>query len=219
MFGGKRYKVEYDGYFIGGRNSYRAGQTVTVKVPVATDETLTVYLDGKSIQSSPKSDYNYYVFEFTMPEHDVKLTSKHTNDMVNYTKIEKEMLVDYFEKPMAVPNNTSTYEIVLNSYTEFEAEIDVYTRASENDSEVKKAYIVPSSVIDEVFEIIDDYDMKNWNNKKENSFITGRLYVCKFWISGECTRTTSEDMPKNGVNAFRQIKAKLSEYLDDKYLL
>lgn len=217
MFGGKRYKVEYDGYFIGGRNSYRAGQKVTVKVPVATDETLTVYLDNEILQSSPKSDASNYVFEFTMPDHDIKLKSESVNDMI--CRINIEMLVDYFEKNMAVPDDTSTYEIVLNSYTETEAQIDVYTKASESDSEVKKTYIVPISVIDEVFEIIDNYDMKNWNSETDNNSITGKLYVCKFLGSEEYIRTTSENMPENGVNAFKEIKAKLSEYLDDKYLL
>ena len=83
---GKRYTIDFgdaDGLFEGAKKSYRAGQTVRFWFPyIASDTDYTFYMNGERF-----SDYEYdpmkgFVFEFTMPDHDITLDFTTVNSMV-----------------------------------------------------------------------------------------------------------------------------------------
>ena len=72
----ERYTVDYGGhkkYFIGAKNSYKAGQQV--ELTYSNDETgvsIYFYLDDEKLDIR-YDDEMRLVIAFTMPEHDVKL--------------------------------------------------------------------------------------------------------------------------------------------------
>lgn len=82
--GGNRYKVDYDGgkhHFLGAKDSYRAGERVTLYFPmVATDTDYSFHLEGGELDVS-WTDLLGYRLRFTMPNHDVKLTCETRNSM------------------------------------------------------------------------------------------------------------------------------------------
>ena len=83
--GAKKYRVDYEGrrdLFDGAKESYRAGETVTVYFgPVATDTSYTFRLDGETLNPAYDEDKGF-VIVFTMPEHDVILTFESRNLMI-----------------------------------------------------------------------------------------------------------------------------------------
>ncbi len=83
--GGQKYKVDYGGdrdFYTGAKESYRAGQTVTLYYTLmATDSDCTFYLDGEPIPFTYDADKGFKV-RFRMPAHDVELKCVWVNSMV-----------------------------------------------------------------------------------------------------------------------------------------
>lgn len=81
----KRYKVDYEGgmgLYLGAKESCRAGETVSFRLPAATDERLTVLLNGAELPPDSFDDSRFeYVYKFTMPDHDVTIKSVRINTM------------------------------------------------------------------------------------------------------------------------------------------
>ena len=79
------YQVIYDeGFFENVKDSYHAGETVTVYFPcIATDTDYTFYLNGERFSNYTYDDQKGYVFTFTMPAQDVTLTWESKNSMVS----------------------------------------------------------------------------------------------------------------------------------------
>ena len=68
------YKVDYGGrdVFIDAKDAYAAGERVDLRTYIVMDATPTVTVDGERL--SPRVDgYEYLVYSFTMPAHDVKV--------------------------------------------------------------------------------------------------------------------------------------------------
>jgi hypothetical protein len=68
------YRVEYanKGAFIDAKDTYAAGERVELKTYIVMDASPTVTVDGERL--SPRVDgYDYLVYTFTMPAHDVKV--------------------------------------------------------------------------------------------------------------------------------------------------
>ena len=82
--GSSSYKVDYDGgkhHFLGAKDTYRAGERVTLYFPmVATDTDYSFHLEGAELDVS-WTDLLGYRLRFTMPNHDVKLTCETRNSM------------------------------------------------------------------------------------------------------------------------------------------
>ena len=81
----KTYRVDYDGskeLFLGAKDSYRAGEKVTLYYPfIATVTSYAFYLDGEKLDVG-WTEFLGYRIRFTMPERDVTLTCESRNDMV-----------------------------------------------------------------------------------------------------------------------------------------
>ena len=82
--GSSSYKVDYDGgkhHFLGAKDTYRAGERVTLYFPmVPTDTDYSFPLEGAELDVS-WTDLLGYRLRFTMPNHDVKLTCETRNSM------------------------------------------------------------------------------------------------------------------------------------------
>ena len=82
---GETYRVDYCGdkdFYKGAKNSYRAGQEVTLYYTmIATDTDCSFYLDGESIKYD-YDDRKGIIIRFTMPDHDVKLEHRAVNSMI-----------------------------------------------------------------------------------------------------------------------------------------
>ncbi len=71
-----KYHVDYDGkqsVFIDAKDAYEEGEEVRLKTWFVYDASPTVTVDG--VRISPEAEgYQYTVYTFTMPAHDVKVT-------------------------------------------------------------------------------------------------------------------------------------------------
>ncbi|MCR5129113.1 MAG: hypothetical protein K6B69_13540 [Lachnospiraceae bacterium] len=80
----ERYKIDYCGSkdsFTRAKDSYKAGQTVTLYYDmIATDTDYTFYLDDEILNVNYSEDKGY-IIKFTMPDHDVTLRVESRNTM------------------------------------------------------------------------------------------------------------------------------------------
>lgn len=83
--GSAKYKVDYLGEknnYVGAKDSYRAGETVTLYYDfIATDTSYSFYLDDESINYQYSEEKGFEI-TFVMPSHDVKLSCVAVNDMI-----------------------------------------------------------------------------------------------------------------------------------------
>ena len=72
-----RYNIDFDGYgFKSEKTSYAEGEEVTVIYDmIATDTDYSFYTDSDDVKLKQDYDNDHgYIFTFTMPAHDVKLS-------------------------------------------------------------------------------------------------------------------------------------------------
>lgn len=113
MFGCSKkdlYRVEYGNKsaFIDAKDRYAAGETVTLRTYIVMDASPTVTVDGERL--SPRVDgYEYLVYTFVMPAHDVK---------VDFTLGGSDMMANLHE--ITYPNGT--FGLVDPVYSAFPGE-------------------------------------------------------------------------------------------------
>lgn len=102
-----KYRLDLDGnesLFKNVKESYDAGETVDISYDlIATDTDYIFTMDGESF-SPNYDDSRGYVFKFTMPDHDVKITVSSRNSMINIPDIDQP---DYDES--ATTNNNDYF--------------------------------------------------------------------------------------------------------------
>ena len=218
--GGKKYRVEYDGAFSGGKNSYRAGEMVTVYYEfIATDTDYSFFLDGERINTDYSEDKGF-IISFIMPEHDVKLVCESRNSMIYVPEIaEGTLLVDYFRETVATVGGDRYTEMTLSFVDRDRAKLDVYEKNAPDDEETRKTYLVPYEAVERCFDIMYREDLASWSSRDDLSGITGARYVLSFYLeySGDHLRVTSEEMPPDGRRVFDEVAAVMSEYAKDEY--
>lgn len=82
--GKPKYKLEFDGYgFESEKTVYHEGDQVTVYYDmIATDTDYSFYLDCDDVKLKQDWDNSHgYIFKFTMPAHDVKISVSSRNSM------------------------------------------------------------------------------------------------------------------------------------------
>lgn len=94
----KKYKVDYNGdmqWFIGAKESYKAGEKVTLYFDmIATDTNYYFYIDDEEIYPSYESGKGYKI-SFAMPEHDVSVRVKAVNSMRYIPEEKKETVLTF----------------------------------------------------------------------------------------------------------------------------
>ena len=74
-----KYRILSDSNYIGLRDSYEVGERVEFKFPYATDNSHTCTINGCLIY--PTVQNGYLIYDFIMPERDVKIEVKSKNTM------------------------------------------------------------------------------------------------------------------------------------------
>lgn len=122
------------------------------------------------------------------------------------------ILIDYYEKEIALVEEQDYFEMVLYTYDEDKLLLKVF------EDEKITEYLVPHKAFDEINKIIKKYKMYKWNDI-DGCGIDGKIYVCKFYKNKDLIRVSSENMSEDGVEAFEKIHQKLNEYRMKDYLV
>ena len=221
--GAVKYKLEFGGYgFESKKTSYAEGETVTVTYDmIATDTDYTFYTDSDDVKLDQEFDNNHgYVFTFTMPPHDVKLSVRSRSTMEMDPDAHKpapaddpkdyitneNMVFDYYEATVATVGGDESTEYVLYKFDDTQLILARYDQ--EEDSEETMNYcLVSSSVLDDCMKLVKKYKMQKW---KKGSGLRGMIYVVKFMNDGEMIRVSSDSMPDDGREAFYAIRGVLA---------
>ena len=228
LSGGERYKMEYDskGLYRGAKDSYRAGQNVTLYFPyVATDTSYSFYLSGVPIDKS-YSDLSGYKLSFVMPPYDAKLECVSRNDMMYNPPeegIEEELLYEYYSATAAAPDGKSeAYSIALYSVSETDSEGNTEDRTELRVSETKIDGTTTENVYDakmfgayECDEIAKEYHMHGWNTMKNTVSETGMLVRVTFKTGTGYITVSNGCMPENGKEGMTKIRQILESYIEE----
>ncbi len=224
--GGEKYKMEYDskGLYRGAKDSYKAGQKVTLRFPyVATDTSYRFYLNGKAIDAT-YSDFGGYKLEFVMPPYDAKLECVTRNDMV-YTPpeegIKETLLYEYYRATSAVADgHPETYTIALYYISETDAEGNQEDRTELRVTDVKFDGTKTENVYDaklcgsyECDLIADEYHMHGWDTMRNTVSEDGMHVAVKFKTGTGYIRVSNACMPENGREGMGKIRSILEGYI------
>lgn len=239
--GAKKYRVDYSPYdaqWFEAKDSYRAGQTVKLSVPLATDTNYSLSVDGVGITPEVTGRGSTLVYIFTMPDHDVKVDFGMVNSMINvnadpdvsvdYTQA---LLADYYTAPVAIVGESIYHEITLNRGSDGNLYLNVYEGSrDEGTTTSHTVYRVvnpdydgkPDAVVGELNEVVRQYRMEDWNGQPGVG-LDGRITVCKFRNSNssfmdfdhEIIRVSTEHMPDNGEKAIAAFRDVLEQALQN----
>ncbi len=222
--GKTKYNLSFDGYGLESKKtSYAEGEEVTVTYDmIATDTDYSFYTDSDDVKLDQEFDGDHgYVFTFTMPAHDVKISVESRNSMENdpYTDqpenngsgspedciTNENLLFDYYEATVATVGGDESKEYCLYKYTDTGLVLAAYSK-TEDSEETMVFCTVPTSVLDDCMDLVKKYKMREWT---DGSGLRGMKYVVKFMDEGEFKRVSSDDMPENGREAFDAIRGVL----------
>ena len=226
--GNEKYRIEYDSkdMYNGAKDSYTAGQKVTLYFPyVATDTSYSFYLNGKAIDKT-YSDFSGYKLEFVMPPYDAKLECVTRNDMMYNPPeegVEETLLYEYYRATTAVPEGMSeTYSIALYHVSETDAEGNQEDRSELRVKERKSDGTETENIYDAKFYgsyecdlIADEYHMHGWNTMKNTISEDGILVAVKFKTGTGYIRVSNECMPENGREGMGKIREILEGYMTE----
>ena len=208
------YKIDFGGAFPDERDEYAAGETVRIKIPLATDTDYTFSVDGENVMPEVSSKGTHLIYKFVMPEHDVKVEFSSRNSMVYIPQAPEDtegtLLFDYYEAPVAIVGEAFYDEITVNE-SEGMYFINVYSGSStEGTTTSHSAYWAPDGLMDELMRAVKKHKMAKWNDR-DGVGMTGAITVVKFRNDdGDYIRVTSEHMPEDGQSAFNEIYSILS---------
>ena len=221
------YAVDYRGQkdeYRDARDTYKAGEKVKLTYHmIGTDTDYSFYLDGERLNPDYKEGKGF-ILKFTMPDHDVQLECRAVNSMVRSAidgdaSAAGDMLVDFYTESVATVGGDGHLEMVLSAYTTDQLCLTVYRKDSPEESEVSTTYIVPYAAFSRCLDVIEDADMRSWNDSAEPlDGEEGAVTVCRFRdTDGSYVRVTSEAMPSDGAQAFAALREVLSSYVSDAY--
>ena len=227
LFGcrGKQYRVDYSGQkdlYEGARDSYRAGEQVTLYYPmIATDTDYSFCLDGEFLNPDYSEDRGF-ILRFTMPDHDAVLQCLSRNTMEYVPEPEAAlppdtMLIDCYSATAATVGGDGYRELVLYTTDGADLKLTVYEKESEDREEREISYLVPREAADLCYSLIRAHDLRSWNELEDAEGITGAVSVCKFWDDGEYVRVSTEQMPGDGKEILREISDVLESYAREEY--
>lgn len=226
--GGEKYKMEYDSkdLYRGAKDSYKAGQTVTLRFPyVATDTSYGFYLNGVPIDKT-YSDMGGYKLTFVMPPYDAKLECVTRNDMAYVQPeegVEESLLYEYYKGTALAPDGKSeTYTIALYSISETDSEGNTEGRSEIRVSKTNIDGTTEENVYDakrygsyECDEVAKEYYMHGWDTMKNTISETGMIVRVKFNTATGYITVSNGCMPENGREGMGKIRKILEGYITD----
>ena len=127
------------------------------------------------------------------------------------TKEERLMLVDYFQRTVGIEEKEPYFELVLYALNDGSLLLEKYVDGG-SDQEIVTTYKVPAEVYDRALEIIRNRELDSWNELDDHISLDGVSFVIRYYDHEKHTRVSSDRMPHNGLEAFREIKGLLLEY-------
>ena len=218
---GKTYRVDYCGdkdSYKGAKNSYRAGQEVTLYYTmIATDTDYSFYLDGESIKYD-YDDEKGIIIRFTMPDHDVKLEHRAVNSMIHVpAQWEGEpdvMLLDCYRATVATVGGGYHELVITTTDDPEEVQLDEYIK-EEGEEETCRSCYIQFSVAQEFLCFVDDYGLAEWNDMENGISIDGARMVCKFWDGEGHIRVSTDHMPEDGEETLDTLFELVKSYAYD----
>lgn len=211
------YKIDFGGAFPDEKDEYAAGETVRIKIPLATDTDYSFAVDGESVMPELSSKGTHLIYKFVMPDHDVKVEFSSRNSMVYVPQAPEDtegtLLFDYYKAPTAIVGEAFYDEITVNE-SEGMYFINVYSGSStEGTTTSHSAYWAPDGLMDELMRVVKKHKMAKWNDR-DGVGMTGAITVVKFrGDDGIYIRVTTENMPEDGASAFNEIYSILTDAL------
>lgn len=217
LFGCKaKYRLEFDDKGLKSpKTSYAEGETVTFYYDmVATDTDYSFFTDSPDVSLHQEFDGKHsYVFTFTMPAHNVKITVKSQNSMQAQKPMEGTMqtagkpesyisdinlVFYYYEATVGTPSGDRWIKLAVYKYNGDEFLITLQTMEEGKESGEQFRF-VPSTVPDKCAKIVNQYKMDKWKN---GHGLKGKEYEVRFWRNGEIIKVGSNDMPDKGKEAY-----------------
>ncbi len=202
-------------------DTYKTGEKVRLTYPAsAADTDRAFYLDGEPLEPDYE-DGKGFILRFTMPDRDVKLecrASSVTQAPTQDADREDVMLLDFYTATVAAADDDGGHlEMALYTTVSGKWKLLVYRQESQEEPETCTAYNVPYMAVDKCFAILDEENVRAWNDEPTDGE-EGAVTVCKFRdTDGTYVRVTSEAMPEGGARAFARIRETLQSYATDAY--
>ena len=144
-------------------------------------------------------------------------SSVNAESSVKAEEDEKILLADYFERVVGTETEEPYTEYVL--YKTADGMILEYYKNGGTDDEKVYTYQVSGDPYAEILKVIDQYDMRGWDDLKDYESLDGMVYVCRFKYGSDRFRVSSEKMPDDGRKAFRDFGSVLWSLADEKNLV
>ena len=218
---GETYRVDYCGdkdFYKGAKNSYRAGQEVTLYYTmIATDTDYSFYLDGESIKYD-YDDRKGIIIRFTMPDHDVKLEHRAVNSMI-YVPPQWEgepdvMLLDYCRATVATVGGGYHELVITTTDDPEEVRLDEFIK-EEGEEENCRSWYIPFSAAQEILDFVDAYGLAEWNDMENGISIDGARKVCEYWDGEGYIRVSTDHMPEDGEETLDTLYELVISYVYD----
>ena len=223
--GQQKYNLNFVGSgFESKKTSYAQGEKVTVYYNMIATDTDYSFSCDLDVDMKQTFDNNHgYVFEFTMPAHDVTLEVSSRNSMEydpdaylpeTPENLESEinpdnMEFDFYEKTVATDGGDGHDEYVLYERDEGAGMILARYIKEGDEDEKMSCCLVPEQTWDSCMYITRSHGMAEW---KDGSGLEGAYFVLKFPDGkGGMVRITSDEMPEDGMEAIGYIKDVLTE--------
>ena len=129
---------------------------------------------------------------------------------------EKLLLVDYFQREINYEKKEPYFELVLYARNDGSLFMEKYVDGGSPDEKVT-VYDVPEEVYERALEIIRRRELDSWNSLREYNILEGMTFVIRYYDHDVHTRVSSDMMPRNGLDAFREMKGLLLEYTSVEY--
>lgn len=213
-----KYQVYFDGNgFETKKTTYGAGEAVHVVYGGVASDTDYRFFCDPDVELKQEFDGDHsYVFDFTMPSHDVTLHLKKSGGMqmdtgegqrpvdLNAQIDPEKMIFSYTAATKAAPGSHDHV-----SYTLYERSEDgrlILTSETEGADGQEKtiACLVPAVTLDRCLGIVKRYGMTEW---KDGHGLRGKSYTVRLLdANGELLLIKSDDMPDDGRTAFDEIE-------------
>ena len=128
----------------------------------------------------------------------------------------KVLLVDYFQRTVGAGEEEPYFEMVVYALDDGSLIMERYADGGTPEQTVT-TYDVPAEVYDRALEIIRKRGLEDWNKLEDYQSLDGVIFVIRYYDGEKQLRVSSEKMPGNGLEAFREIKALLLEYTAPQY--
>ncbi len=127
-----------------------------------------------------------------------------------------KILIDCFERTVGTPEEQPYDEIVLYEYDASRLLLEAYHNGG-TPNEQRIQYLIPKEAYENVMQVIRKSGMKKWNQTDNLPGMTGFYFVCQFRDGDEFIRVTSEHMPDDGKEIYRNVSSALGQYAADSY--